>query len=149
MGSFSTFLFLLKAVDWLEAPNEGFFHLGDGMPLGDEDWTWCEDDDGMDRAGGGNSGMNGVEDDDGVDRAGSGNGGMNGVEDNDGMERAGGGNGGMNGVEDNDGTGRAGGGSMNRVEDNADPAERGSHGWEPWWAYVPLAFDGEKTPMAT
>ena len=31
MGSFLTFLFLLKAVDWLEAPKEGFFHLGDGM----------------------------------------------------------------------------------------------------------------------
>ena len=72
--------------------------------------------------------MNGVEDDDGADRAGSGNGGVNGVEDNDGTERAGGGNGGMNGVEDNDGTGRAGGGSMNRVEDDADLAERGSGG---------------------
>ena len=109
MGSFSTFLFFLKAVDWLEVPNEGFFCLGDGMPLGDKDWTWCEDDDGADRAGGGNSGMNGVEDNDGMDRPGSGNSGMNGVEDDDGAERA-------------------GGGSMNRVEDNADLAERGSCG---------------------
>ena len=63
-----------------------------------------------------------------MDRAGSGNGGMNGVEDDDGTERAGGGNGGMNGVEDDDGTGRAGGGGMNRVEDDADLAERGSCG---------------------
>ena len=99
------------------------------MPLGDKDWTWCEDDNGADRTG-------------------SGNGGVNGVEDNDGADRAGGGNGGVNGVEDNDGMGRAGGGSMIRVEDDADPVERGSCGWELWWAYVPLAFNGEKTPMA-
>ena len=49
--------------------------------------------------------MNEVEDDDGTDRAGSGNSGVNGVEDDDGMERAGGGNGGMDGVKDNNGTG--------------------------------------------
>ena len=53
---------------------------------------------------------------------------MNGVEDNDGTDRAGSGNSGMNGVKDDDGTGRAGGGGMNRVEDDADLVERGSHG---------------------
>ena len=63
-----------------------------------------------------------------MDRASGGNGGVNGVEDDDGADRAGGGNSGMNGVGDDDGTGRAGGGSMNRVEDDADPVERGSHG---------------------
>ena len=63
-----------------------------------------------------------------MDRTSSGNSGMNGVEDDDGADRAGSGNGGMNGVEDNDGVDRAGGGGMNRVEDDADPVERGSCG---------------------